>query len=64
MTQSQTVTDSHKQELMFLCTEAYRTSSHEYIKMTVAKTKVTIFLMQPNNVVMGCQVFKVPFQMA
>ena len=56
-----TVTNSHKQELMFLCTEVYRTSSHEYTKMTVAKTKVTIFLMQPNDISMGCKVFKVPF---
>ena len=32
--------------------------------MTVAKTKVTIFLVQPNDVMMGCQVFKVPFQLA
>ena len=56
-----TVINSHKQELMFLCTEVYRTSSHEYTKMTVDKTKVTIFLMQPNDVSMGCKVFKVQF---
>ena len=31
--------------------------------MTVAKTTVTIFLMQPKNVMMGCRVFKVPFRM-
>ena len=64
MSQSQTVTDIHKEELIFLCKEEYRTSSHEYIKMTVAKTKVAIFLMQPNDVMMGCRVFKMPFQMA
>ena len=57
----ETVINSHKQELMFLCTEVYRTSSHEYTKMTVAKTKVTIFLMQPNDVSMTFKVFKVPF---
>ena len=63
MTQSQTVTFSHKQEFMFLCTEVYRTPSHKYsyIKMTVTKTNATISLMQPNNVLMGCKVFKVPF---
>ena len=61
MTQSQTVTNSHKQELVFLCTEVYRTPSHKYIKMTVTETIITISLMQPNDVLMGCEVFKVPF---
>ena len=56
-----TVTNSHKQELVFLCTEVYRTPSHEYIKMTVTKTNITISPMQPNDVSMGCKVFKVPF---
>ena len=52
MTQSQTVTNSHKQELVFLCTEVYRTPSHKYIKMTVTKTNVTISLMQPIDISM------------
>ena len=41
------VINSDKQELVFLCTKLYRTSSHECTKVTVSKTKVTIFLMQP-----------------
>ena len=52
-----TVINRHKQELMFFCTEVYRTSSHEYTKMTVAKTKVTISLIQPNDISMSCKVF-------
>ena len=64
MTQSQTVTDSHKQELTFLCSEVYRTSSHKYIKLAIAKSKVTIFIMQPNDIMMGCRVFRMPFRMA
>ena len=46
MTQSQTVTPSHKQELVFLYTGVYRTPSHKYIKMTVTKTNAIISLMQ------------------
>ena len=56
-----TVTNSHKQELVFLCTEVYRTPSHKYTKMTVTKTNATISLIQPNDISMGCKVFKVPF---
>ena len=59
MTQSQTVTHSHKQELVFLCTEVYRTPRHKYIKMTMTKANATISLMQPNDVLM-----EVPFWMA
>ena len=62
--QSQTMTHSHKQELVFLCTETYRTPSHKYIKMTVTKPNATNSLMQPNDVSLGCKVFKVPFLMA
>ena len=61
MTQSQTVTFSHKQELMLLCIEVYRTPSHKYIRMTMTKTNATISLTQPNDVSLGCKVFKVPF---
>ena len=64
MTQSQIVTDGQKQELIFLGTEVYRTPSHKYTKMTIPKTKVTIFIMHPNNIMTGCKVLKVPFQTA
>ena len=64
MTQSQTVTVRHKQELVFLCIEVYRTPSHKYIKMTVTKTNATISLTQPNDISMGCKVFEVLFWMA
>ena len=47
-----------------LCTAVYRTPSHKYIKMTVTKTYATISLMQPNDVSLGCKVFKFPFRMA
>ena len=55
MTQSQTVTHSHKQELVLLCTEVYRTPSHKFIKMTVTEANATISLMQPNDTLMGCR---------
>ena len=64
VTQSQTSTDSHKREMVFLCTELYRTQSHTYPTMTVTKTNVTISLTQPNNVLLDCQVFRLPFWMA
>ena len=54
MTRSQTFTDSHKQEMVFLCTESYTT-------MTVTKTNVTISLTQPNDISLDCQVFRLPF---
>ena len=57
-----TVINSHKQELVFMCTEVYRTPSHECTKMTVTKTNITISKMQPNDILMGCKVFKVPFE--
>ena len=56
-----TVTNSHKQELVFLCTEVYRTQSHEYTKITLTKTNVTISLVQPNDISMGRKVFNVLF---
>ena len=61
MTWSQTVTDSHKQEMVFLSTELYRTPSHTYTTMTVTKPNVTISLTQPNNVSLDCQVIRLPF---
>ena len=32
--------------------------------MTVAKAMVTIFIMKPIDITMGCRVFKKPFRMA
>ena len=63
MTQSQTLTDSHKQEMVFLCTELYRTPKSQLhdTTMTVTKTNVTISLTQPNDVSLDCQVFRLPF---
>ena len=61
VTWSQRFTDSHKQELVFLCTEY---QSHTYTTMTVTKTNVTISLTQPNDVLLDCQIFRLPFWMA
>ena len=61
MTRSQTFTDSHKQEMVFLCTELYRTP--KFTTMTVTKTNITISLTQPNDVSLDCQVFRLPFWM-
>ena len=43
------------------CTEH---PSHTYTMMTVTKTNVTISLTQPNDILLDCQVFRLPFQMA
>ena len=64
VTWSQTSTDSHKQEMVFLCTELYRTPKSHMTTMTVTKTNVTISLTQPNDVLLDCQVFRLPFWMA
>ena len=64
VTRSQTSTDSHKREMVFLCTELYRTPKSHIHKMTVTKTSVTISLAQPNDVLLDCQVFRLPFWMA
>ena len=61
MTQSQTFKDSHKQEKVFLCTELREVQSHTYTTMTVTKTNVTISLTQPNDVLLDCQAFRLPF---
>ena len=58
MTQSQRVTSKNWCSCLQKCAEHQVTSTP---KMTVTKTNVTISLMQPNDVSMGCKVFKVPF---
>ena len=61
------VTDIHRQSqarngvLVQNCTEH---QIHTYTIMTVTKTNVTISLTQPNDVLLDCQVFKLPFWMA
>ena len=56
MTQSQMATSKN---LVF-----FGTLSHKYIEMPIPKTKLKIFIMQPNDVMTGCKVFRMPFQMA
>ena len=78
VTWSQTSSDSHKREMVFLCTELHRTpkshihnnecnitiSSHTYTTMNVTKTNITISITQPNDISVDCQVFRLPFRMA
>ena len=65
VTQSQTSIDSHKREMVFLCTEMYtKDQSHTYTTITVTKTNVTISLTQRNDVSLDCQVFRLTFWMA
>ena len=61
VTWSQTTTDSHKREMVQNSTEH---QSHTYTTMTVTKTYVTISLTQSNDVLLDCQVFRLPFWMA
>ena len=61
MTESQTATDGHKQELGILVYRSAQNTNHTYIKMTIPKTKVAIVIMEQNDVTMGCAVFRMPF---
>ena len=59
--QSQPVTSKNWYSCVQNCTEY---QSHKYIRMTVTNTNITISLTQPNKILLGCKVLKVPFWMA
>ena len=62
-----TVTDIHRQSQARNGVLVYRivqnNQSHTYTTMIVTKTNVTISLTQPNDVLLDCQVFRLPFWM-
>ena len=65
MTWSQTFTDSITSEKWCSCVQnCTEHQSHTYTIMTVTKTNVTISLTQPNDILLDCQVFRLPFWMA
>ena len=58
------VTDIHRQSQARNVQNCTEHQSHKYTTMTVTKTNITILLTQRNNVLLDCQVFRLPFWMA
>ena len=64
VTWSQRSTDSHKQEMVFLCTELYRTPKSHIHNNDCDQNYHRNFITQPNDISLDCQVFRLPFWMA